>query len=163
MASSHDLKDVLKETLEDRGVLGEIKARIRAEVFSALNDQSERRPPLSSENVLIYELIREFLEFNKCKYTSSVLVSEVGLPQIPLDREFLRNELNAVEDAPSKSVPLLYSLVATFQERKKEQKFNGFKAQQVSDDIGSHHYNAKLKYDSVNDEPVAVVVKGGKL
>jgi lisH domain-containing protein FOPNL len=31
---------VLKETLENRGVLGQIKARIRAEVFNALDDQA---------------------------------------------------------------------------------------------------------------------------
>lgn len=30
---------VLKETLETRGSLGQIKARIRAEIFSALDDQ----------------------------------------------------------------------------------------------------------------------------
>ena len=30
---------MLKETLENRGVLGQIRARIRAEVFSALDDQ----------------------------------------------------------------------------------------------------------------------------
>ena len=30
---------VLKETLENRGVLGQIRARVRAEVFGALDDQ----------------------------------------------------------------------------------------------------------------------------
>lgn len=30
---------VLKETLENRGVLDQIRARVRAEVFSALDDQ----------------------------------------------------------------------------------------------------------------------------
>ena len=34
MASLEDLKSVLKETLEQRGVLGDIKARIRAEIFT---------------------------------------------------------------------------------------------------------------------------------
>lgn len=33
------LLSVLKETLENRGVLGQIRARVRAEVFSALDDQ----------------------------------------------------------------------------------------------------------------------------
>lgn len=64
---------VLKETLDNRGVLGQIKARIRAEVFSALDDQMDGRPPLSNENMLINELILEYLEFNKYKYTASVL------------------------------------------------------------------------------------------
>lgn len=66
---------VIKDTLDNRGVLGQIKARIRAEVFNALDDQSETKPPLSNENMIINELIREYLEFNRYKYTSSVLVS----------------------------------------------------------------------------------------
>ena len=64
---------VVKETLENRGSLTQIKARIRGEVFNALDDQTEPRPKLSNENVLINELIREYLEFNNYKYTSSVL------------------------------------------------------------------------------------------
>lgn len=65
----------VRETLESRGVLGQLKARIRAEVFSALDDQREPRPPLSHENLLINELIREYLEFNKYRYTASVLTA----------------------------------------------------------------------------------------
>ncbi|XP_064317908.1 centrosomal protein 20 isoform X5 [Phalacrocorax carbo] len=67
--------EILKDTLEKRGALGQIKARIRAEVFNALDDQSEPRPPLSHENLLINELIREYLEYNKYKYASSVLTA----------------------------------------------------------------------------------------
>jgi lisH domain-containing protein FOPNL len=66
---------VVKDTLENRGVLGQLKARIRAEVFNALDDQSESAPPLSNENLLVNELIREYLEFNKYKYTASVLMA----------------------------------------------------------------------------------------
>ena len=55
--------------------MGQIKARVRSEVFHALDDQSDPRPPLSNENMLINELIREYLEFNKYKYTSSVLTA----------------------------------------------------------------------------------------
>ncbi|CAL1526361.1 unnamed protein product [Lymnaea stagnalis] len=156
MASSHDLKEVLKETLESRGALGEIKARIRAQVFSALDDQSEMKPPISNENVLIYELIREFLEFNNCKYTSSVLVSETGLPKVPLDRDFLRNELNVVEDAPSRSVPLLYSLVSNFKAVNTEWANRKRNLQTSESIMGTQRYKE-------NGEPEAMIVKGGKL
>ncbi|XP_030638472.1 centrosomal protein 20 [Chanos chanos] len=114
MATIAELKCALKETLESRGVLGQLKARIRAEVFNALDDQSEPRPPLSHENLLINELIREYLEFNKYRYTASVLTAESGQPEIPLDREFLANELNVSEDVSSRSVPLLYGLISHF-------------------------------------------------
>ncbi|NXV76451.1 FOPNL protein, partial [Atlantisia rogersi] len=105
---------VLRDTLEKRGALGQIKARIRAEVFNALDDQSEPRPPLSHENLLINELIREYLEYNKYRYTASVLTAESGQPAVPLDRQFLAKELNVVEDANAKSVPLLYGIISHF-------------------------------------------------
>ncbi|NWW84691.1 FOPNL protein, partial [Rhynochetos jubatus] len=112
---------VLRDTLEKRGALGQIKARIRAEVFNALDDQSEPRPPLSHENLLINELIREYLEYNKYKYTASVLTSESGQPEVPLDRQFLAKELNIVEDANGKSVPLLYGILSHFLHGGKEE------------------------------------------
>lgn len=40
-----------------------------------VNFQSEARPTLSNENLLINELIREYLTFNKFKYTESVLLA----------------------------------------------------------------------------------------
>ncbi|XP_048407761.1 lisH domain-containing protein FOPNL isoform X2 [Stegostoma tigrinum] len=131
MATVSELKAVLKETLEKRGVLGQLKARIRAEVFSALDDQSEPRPPLSHENLLINELIREYLEFNKYKYTASVLTAEAGQPEIPLDRQFLVNELNVIEDSSTKTVPLLYGILAHFVNESKE---DGVKAL-IKDDL----------------------------
>ncbi|NXU86900.1 FOPNL protein, partial [Xiphorhynchus elegans] len=112
---------VLKDTLEKRGALAEIKARIRAEVFNALDDQSEPRPPLSHENLLINELIREYLEYNRYKYTASVLTAESGQPQVPLDRQFLARELNVVEDASGKSIPLLYGIISHFLHGSKEE------------------------------------------
>ncbi|KAM8950658.1 centrosomal protein 20 isoform 2-T2 [Lycaon pictus] len=104
MATVAELKAVLKDTLEKRGVLGHLKARIRAEVFSALDDESEPRPPLSHENLIINELIREYLEFNKYKYTASVLISESGQPVVPLDRPFLIRELNAFEESKDDTI-----------------------------------------------------------
>lgn len=105
---------VLKDTLEKKGVLGHLKARIRAEVFSALDDDHEPRPSLSHENLLINELIREYLEFNKYKYTASVLIAESGQPVVPLDRQFLIRELNAFEESKDNSIPLLYGILAHF-------------------------------------------------
>uniref|UniRef100_A0A8D0B300 Centrosomal protein 20 n=1 Tax=Salvator merianae TaxID=96440 RepID=A0A8D0B300_SALMN len=112
MATVTELKAVLKDTLEKKGVLEQIKAKLRAEVFNALDDPNEQRPALSHENFLINELIREYLEFNKYKYTASVLTAECGQPEVPLDREFLVKELNIVEAPNTRSVPLLYGVIA---------------------------------------------------
>ncbi|NXM90531.1 FOPNL protein, partial [Oenanthe oenanthe] len=112
---------VLKDTLEKRGALGQIKARIRAEVFNALDERSEPRPALSRENLLINELVREYLEYNKYRYTASVLTAESGQPEVPLDRQFLAKELNIIEDASGKSVPLLYGILSHFLHGGKEE------------------------------------------
>ncbi|XP_026070090.1 lisH domain-containing protein FOPNL-like [Carassius auratus] len=123
MATIRELKTALRETLEARGVLGQLKARIRAEVFRALDDESPTRvPPLSHENLLINELIREYLEFNKYRYTASVLTAEAGQPEVPLDREFVASELNVAEDSRAKAVPLLYGLLTHFLSSKGEHK-----------------------------------------
>ncbi|XP_014750857.1 PREDICTED: lisH domain-containing protein FOPNL isoform X3 [Sturnus vulgaris] len=119
MATVAELKAVLKDTLEKRGALAQIKARIRAEVFNALDDQSEPRPALCRENLLINELIREYLEYNNYKYTASVLTAESGQPEVPLDRQFLAKELNIVEDASGK--PLLYGILSHFLHGGKEE------------------------------------------
>lgn len=70
--------------MESSGALGQLRARIRAEVFTALDDQREPRPQLSHENLLINELIREYLEFNKYKYTASVLTAGQWNDETPL-------------------------------------------------------------------------------
>ncbi|XP_061588786.1 lisH domain-containing protein FOPNL [Cololabis saira] len=114
MATITELKCAVRETLESRGVLDQLKARIRAEVFSALDEPREPRPQLSHANLLLNELIREYLEFNRYRYTASVLTAESGQPEAPLDRQFLANQLKVSEDASSKSVPLLYGLVSHF-------------------------------------------------
>ena len=78
MASLEDLKNVLRETLEQKGVLGKVKSQIRAEIFTALDADNSGKPPIPQENILINELIREYLEYNKYYNTCSVLVSESG-------------------------------------------------------------------------------------
>ena len=45
MASLEELKDALRDTLAARGSLGQIQARVRAEIFSAL-EESVRACPL---------------------------------------------------------------------------------------------------------------------
>ena len=54
-----DLKDALREALERRGVLDQLRANVRAEVFSAMEDTEDPPPEMSSENLVINELIRE--------------------------------------------------------------------------------------------------------
>ncbi|XP_068178055.1 centrosomal protein 20 isoform X2 [Antennarius striatus] len=115
MATINELKCAIKDKLESRGVLGQLKARIRAEVFSALEDHKEPGPPLSHENLIINQLILEYLEFNNYRYAASVLSAESGQPKVPLDRQFLANELRVSEDSSSKAVYVRSAIQHTVQ------------------------------------------------
>ncbi len=65
---------VLGEALESKGVANELKSKLRAEVFNILEDNSNEKPIISQENLLINELIREYMDFNHYKYSKSVFL-----------------------------------------------------------------------------------------
>lgn len=116
MSENHqELKEVVRETLETQGVLNQVRAKIRAEVYKALEEENSGfKKPLSSENFILNELILEYLSFNGYSNASSVLRLESGQPIERIDREFLRQQLNVVEDHSKTNIPLLYSLVGFF-------------------------------------------------
>ena len=121
MASLEDLKSVLKETLESKGVLNDIRARIRAEVFTALDSEVASKPKLSNENMIINEMIREYLEYNRYYNTSSVLIAESGQPvEPPFDKEYLHKKFSIAPSTSGKSVPLLYELIFGLKQNNQE-------------------------------------------
>lgn len=111
MASLEDLKSALKITLENKGVLQQVKAQIRAEIFNSLDEQETEKPQLSSENILINELIREYLEYNHHFHTVAVLLPESGQPEGSLGRTVLAKELRIADEGHTRDLPLLYTLV----------------------------------------------------
>ena len=114
-----ELREVLREALEKRGVLGEIKARVRAEVFNALDeDDGEIKPKLSNENLIINELFREYLVYNGYRHTLSVFMPETGQPEDAakhIPRELMVSEFGIREDETSAQLPLLYGIVGKLQ------------------------------------------------
>jgi lisH domain-containing protein FOPNL len=62
MSNINELKDALKETLESRGKLNEIRAMLRSSIFEAIETDDKPKPKLSDENLIINELIREYLK-----------------------------------------------------------------------------------------------------
>ena len=63
------------------------------------------------ENILMNELIKEYLSFNNYNYTASVFETESGNMKEPLERQFIAQKLNLVENENTKKLPLLYSLI----------------------------------------------------
>ena len=111
MASVEELKNALKETLEQRGVLNQIKAIMRQEIYESIEKDDNPKPQLSKENKLINELIKEYLNYNNYSHSSSVFQSETGQPNEIFDRNKISKELNIIEDESNKKFPLLYSIL----------------------------------------------------
>lgn len=65
---------MLKDALENKGVVNNVKAKLRAEIFSVLEDNTLEKPTVSQENLLINELIREYMDFNHYQYSKSVFL-----------------------------------------------------------------------------------------
>ena len=64
MTSVEELKNALKETLEQKGVLNQIRAMMRQSIFEAIQSDDKPQKQLSNENLIINELIKEYLQYN---------------------------------------------------------------------------------------------------
>lgn len=126
-ASFDELTEALKETLNRRGTLRQVRSTLRAEAFIALQQAGESNAaedmersgcsegtegvklPLRPENAVINELIREYLEFNGYHGTASVLGVEAGMgrgsdddQENELCREMMKIELGVSENTNRK-------------------------------------------------------------
>ena len=117
MTTVEELKNALKETLEQKGVLNEIRAKMHQSIFEAIESDDKPQPKLSNENLIINALIKEYLDYNNYLHTSSVFQAESGQPKDKLDRNFIASELNIVETNQSQKVPLLYSIIFGLQKQ----------------------------------------------
>ena len=77
-------------------------------------------PSPSNTDLLLNELIREYLVFHHYGHALSVFLSEANQPaQAPFDRAFLARELGLVDSTASRSTPLLYHLLSHAQQQAK--------------------------------------------
>jgi len=112
-ATLQELKDAVCEAMDASGFMGDLKAKVRAEVMRTLQDDAMLAPEPSNENLFINELIREYLNYNGYAHTASVLIAESGQPERPaLDRSLLAHDLKMHDQGSgAEKVPLLYSMV----------------------------------------------------
>lgn len=90
-----ELKNLVIQTLETNGILGQLRAQLRSCVFKVIDNQEQieksqgsgfhwenpqAKKILSNASSLICaELVRDFLEFYKLDYTLSIFMPEVNL------------------------------------------------------------------------------------
>ena len=114
--SEKEFAEAVKESLAERGVLNKLSGEIRTQVLQILKNEEksdpERQVLKTTENFVINELIKEYLDWNNLTQTRTVLVLETGHPNESLSRSQLEEALNVQTGANAQQVPLLYSLVA---------------------------------------------------
>ena len=118
MAALSELKGVLHDTLEARGALGQVKARIRADVYAALEEQALhhlRCPTKTFCSTSLYASTWPSTTTGiRSKYSCRRAGSRATRLFGPQQRTFLE-ELNVQHDPRAAHVPLLYSIVAGLQ------------------------------------------------
>jgi lisH domain-containing protein FOPNL len=62
MSNINELKQALRDTLDERGELNKIRAMLRTSIFNAIETDDKPKPKLSDENLIINELIRDYLK-----------------------------------------------------------------------------------------------------
>jgi lisH domain-containing protein FOPNL len=114
--TNEDLKSALKTSLEERGVLNSIKALMRKSIFDAIDIDNYAKPKIPEENLIINEMIKEYLKYNNYNYSNQVFQSETGQPENPFDRDYIEKELNINTDKTQNEKPLLYFLLKGLKE-----------------------------------------------
>ena len=109
MTTLNEMKEVLKEQLEKSGALNGVRAQLRSNIFSTLNNNQSSKQSLTNQDLILGELVREFLIFNNLNHSAGVLIPEAGLPDRPLDRAIIAGQLNVEESTETRQLPLLYS------------------------------------------------------
>ncbi|XP_029196704.2 centrosomal protein 43-like isoform X1 [Acropora millepora] len=121
-----ELRDMVAQTLESKGVLGKIRAQLRASVFLALEEQegAEGKIPLmnpelkkflsTSEGCLVTGLVREFLEYFDLDFTIAVFDPESNFSDRYSGRNNLAKDLKLQDVSGSAQKPLLAEVVKRF-------------------------------------------------
>ena len=118
-----ELKNLVIQTLETNGILGQIRAKLRSSVFKVIdnNDPSGKERAMhwenplaqkvleTTESALAADLIREYLEFYRLDYSLSIFIPEANLKQDPLNKNDLKKR-SEVEN-PSDKEPLLVQIL----------------------------------------------------
>jgi len=115
------LSDLLRETLEKKGVLATIRAELRKHVFDVV--RAEESPEVavtlsqkltkSEVDMICLDLVRDFLWHHGLNYTLAMLRSEGGLQSLPAqaNRGMITSRLNLGAMKPSAQNPLIMKLV----------------------------------------------------
>ncbi|MCQ2818147.1 MAG: hypothetical protein MJ252_12850 [archaeon] len=133
------MKDLVIQALETKGVLGQIRARLRSAVFKIVDEQDQQGKfgcGLKWENKKLYriletkvgqllsEVMREFMEYYRMDYSLSIFIPECGISPERLKKEDILEKLGVNQDSmdffQQLQMPLLYYIIFYFMENLKK-------------------------------------------
>ena len=130
-----DMKNLIIQSLETKGVLGQIRAHLRSAVFKIVDDQDQQFNTgcgLKWENPTLYkiletkigtllaEIIREFMEYFRMDYSLSIFIPECGISPERLKKDEIFGKLGIPNNPENEKftsglqLPLLYYIIFYF-------------------------------------------------
>ena len=172
------MKELIIQSLETKGVLGQIRAHLRRAVFKVVDEQDQQFNTgcgLKWENKTLYkiletkigtllaEIIREFMEYFRMDYSLSIFIPECGISPERLNRKEILGKLGIVPNPQNDKftaglhLPLLYYIINYFISELKENP------NKVIDSIKKYQNDIEAKSDELIENNMTEYFKVQKI
>ena len=172
------MKELIIQSLETKGVLGQIRAHLRSAVFKVVDEQDQQFNTgcgLKWENKTLYkiletkigtllaEIIREFMEYFRMDYSLSIFIPECGISPERLNRKEILGKLGIMNNAQNDKftaglhLPLLYYIINYFISELKENP------NKVIDSIKKYQTDIEAKSDEFIESNMTEYFKNQKI
>ena len=173
-----EMKELIIQSLETKGVLGQIRAHLRSAVFKVVDEQDQQFNTgcgLKWENKTLYkiletkigtllaEIIREFMEYFRMDYSLSIFIPECGISPERLNRKEILGKLGIMNNSSNDKftaglhLPLLYYIINYFISELKENP------NKVIDSIKKYQSDIEAKSDELIENNMTEYFKNQKM
>jgi len=173
-----EMKELIIQSLETKGVLGQIRAHLRSAVFKVVDEQDQQFNTgcgLKWENKTLYkiletkigtllaEIIREFMEYFRMDYSLSIFIPECGISPERLNRKEILGKIGIMSNPQNDKftaglhLPLLYYIINYFISELKENP------NKVIDSIKKSQNDLESKTDEIIEHNLSEFAKNQKV
>ena len=172
------MKELIIQSLETKGVLGQIRAHLRSAVFKVVDEQDQQFNTgcgLKWENKTLYkiletkigtllaEIIREFMEYFRMDYSLSIFIPECGISPERLNRKEILGKIGIMSNPQNDKftaglhLPLLYYIINYFISELRENP------NKVIDSIKKSQNDLESKTDEIIEHNLSEFAKNQKV
>jgi hypothetical protein len=175
MQDISQLKKIVIESFEAKGILSEIRAQIRASVFKVVEESEqeqnktnfewERKNPLeitqSDDKLILALLIDDFLSHMDLQYSSNVFTHESNLKLKTENKEKQKELLKSIGLKENTSEPMLYQILRNMNKTKSEKELEE-KEKLMSnkkEKENQEKHNEMMNFEKQEEEPYGMELK----